>query len=958
MNQLTLSAVLLMLCAHVPVAMGELTLVSESDTQAVLNDASAVIAEDSLPRSAMRIGRTAEGGVRDDDTLDGSVAVFQATDRNWVVQWHWDESQLMPGLEYDAYARIKVRRDARGLPAIQAGVYDDAQRNHSIAPSSLNLTHVRDDQWALVRIGAIVPAQAQFIWMCGDTPESSGDASRVFFDRFILVPQLQGQDVRSVLDARRPDSSLVGFSIDIMREGRFVMELDGAPDITLDLYAILGRRGQVRVAASRWNGESFTDPAPITSWASGASSRSVRCELGTLFAGARRTQVEVQVSSDGDRAVLFGAIASPDREALPIRATWSSPPGGSGGHDVVTMDERTRELASRAQFAAIVEALRQKLPGAPVAVRSESATRKVYRTPDTSEPRHDWLTDEHVHRVRIAAAGNEYESFQLVLIPLTGHQVDHTTVTAGSWTGPGPLPPLRINPVGYVEAKPLGYSVGRSGWTPDPLMPDGPVTLPADEFQPIWCTVFVPKHTPAGVYRTHVAVTLPAADHSDQSTTLSVPVELEVWDFTLPDQTHLRTSFWFNRGYLKLFYGVKDEDLDWETVKQWLGMHLDHRVTPIDNVFTRDARSYIRTYREPDGAITFDFTEQDRLLSYLLDERNATCFNIAPIHNAYEWYDRWPVIDRATGQETILAAGHRDDAGRPHGPWRIDDRYRQFMTHYLSVYWAHLQKKGWADRAYHNMFDEPRHASTELIELVEISRASAPGCPVLTTAPWGFFPEGVIDIHVPLTNVYDASTAASRRQMGEETWWYTCSTPKHPHANFFLEYPAVDTRILPWLSWKYGAQGLLYWATNDWAGGPYCENVGHDDPADRWPSRPWIANPYRPVNGEGYLLYPGPGMKPLASIRLVNLREGIEDYEYLWLLKEASQQLAQRLPHASAQDARETRSLLDEASSILAVNPEVAHSMTRYTDDPTRFDVERRRISDLLIRIRARLAAE
>src|SRR6185437_3503527 len=51
----------------------------------------------------------------------------------------------------------------------------------------------------------------------------------------------------------------------------------------------------------------------------------------------------------------------------------------------------------------------------------------------------------------------------------------------------------------------------------------------------------------------------------------------------------------------------------------------------------------------------------------------------------------------------------------------------------------------------------------------------------------------------------------------------------------------------------------------------------------------------RNLNGEGSLLYPGSRVRrytgqknvdgPVSSIRFELLREGIEDYEYLWLLK-------------------------------------------------------------------------
>jgi hypothetical protein len=41
-------------------------------------------------------------------------------------------------------------------------------------------------------------------------------------------------------------------------------------------------------------------------------------------------------------------------------------------------------------------------------------------------------------------------------------------------------------------------------------------------------------------------------------------------------------------------------------------------------------------------------------------------------------------------------------------------------------------------------------------------------------------------------------------------------------------------------------------------------------------------------NGDGFLLYPGPlagHAGPVSSVRLEQAREGVEDYEYLYLLK-------------------------------------------------------------------------
>ncbi|MBU0606401.1 MAG: DUF4091 domain-containing protein, partial [Armatimonadetes bacterium] len=65
------------------------------------------------------------------------------------------------------------------------------------------------------------------------------------------------------------------------------------------------------------------------------------------------------------------------------------------------------------------------------------------------------------------------------------------------------------------------------------------------------------------------------------------------------------------------------------------------------------------------------------------------------------------------------------------------------------------------------------------------------------------------------------------------------------------------------------------------------------------------------VNGDGWLVYPGPDWTPWPSVRLENIRDGIEDYEYLWLLRE-------RAPK----------------SPLLAVGDDISRDFTHFTKDP------------------------
>ena len=84
--------------------------------------------------------------------------------------------------------------------------------------------------------------------------------------------------------------------------------------------------------------------------------------------------------------------------------------------------------------------------------------------------------------------------------------------------------------------------------------------------------------------------------------------------------------------------------------------------------------------------------------------------------------------------------------------------------------------------------------------------------------------------------------------------------------------------------------GILYWAANFWnqTPDPWLDPVTYISGFD-------CSGGYV-LNGEGSLIYPGDHTKrytgqpnvigPVSSIRLELLREGIEDYEYLWMLKD------------------------------------------------------------------------
>ena len=98
-----------------------------------------------------------------------------------------------------------------------------------------------------------------------------------------------------------------------------------------------------------------------------------------------------------------------------------------------------------------------------------------------------------------------------------------------------------------------------------------------------------------------------------------------------------------------------------------------------------------------------------------------------------------------------------------------------------------------------------------------------------------------------------------------------------------MERPAIQGRLIFWLSALHHVDGMLYYSVNRWteiAGN--CSNATVDCQPLRRINNTALTdfNPatFRDANGDGSFTYPGDN-GPLATIRLVNIADGIEDWE-------------------------------------------------------------------------------
>jgi len=217
------------------------------------------------------------------------------------------------------------------------------------------------------------------------------------------------------------------------------------------------------------------------------------------------------------------------------------------------------------------------------------------------------------------------------------------------------------------------------------------------------------------------------------------------------------------------------------------------------------------------------------------------------------------------------------------------------------------------------------------------SRTIRLNCPELMIMIGGSKPrpelDRVIDIYDPQVggnshyclNENETHLIAESQAKGEKFFWYVAAGPMLPYMNVQMEEPLIAARVFFWLTWKYRVTGFEYYCYNIWA---------HNLPQDgkRWPDIPFSPQGWGDTNGDGMLFYPGPD-GPFSSVRFENIRDGVEDWESHYVLRDYVDALKKKIAGDPAL-ANEVAQLLDRAEEILDVPAEVCSGFTEWTWQP------------------------
>jgi len=506
---------------------------------------------------------------------------------------------------------------------------------------------------------------------------------------------------------------------------------------------------------------------------------------------------------------------------------------------------------------------------ADIRIWAAGCTEKI-RMDNRSELPHDRIWDESSKTVKINGVRGEHVPFQIIV---TADQVNVFGITlqkSALLMGSNAIPPENIQL--YYEHiikvyTPSGIH-GKKGYWPDALVP---LTRPFDiqsgergrppelRHQPIWTDIIIPADQSAGTYKSTITV----FSHEDQIGEINI--ELTIWDITMPAERHFPALMRIGSGDVARLHELNEDSPEFKALYyKYLEHSLNNRVDP------RFLMSFGLEGRIENGNFLLEWT--DEKIENFFIEKGLLMFQISAAP---------PNISRESGEKPF------------------SDTYKRYVNQYISQVITHARNKGWYEKlAFLCPVDEPRNADEyeavrrwgRLVKEVDPNvNFMVTEQPFPENPEWGSF-VGLANYWIIhgnyLARENHVQAVSERQQAGEKVIWYISCDQRYPQPNYFIDREAADSRMVSWITWRYKLGGILYWTTTFWR-----------EVKDPWidPVTWKLSECNDPLSGEGSLIYPGNLVErytgqenvfgPVSSVRFELLREGFEELELLYLLK-------------------------------------------------------------------------
>jgi len=471
----------------------------------------------------------------------------------------------------------------------------------------------------------------------------------------------------------------------------------------------------------------------------------------------------------------------------------------------------------------------------------------------------------------IDVAKGEVASFQLVLRSMQNRDGVKVTVKVPDLAGAV----VSYGPVGYVRAEraykeqAIDRLVSNSGFYPDPIKDNQPITLQPGLAQAFYISVAVPEQAKAGAYPVNISI-------NTGSETLQKSFLINVYNVKLEKQT-LKIANWytFEPQYLPQMNNGAEVELYSELYWKLLKVLAEKMAAYGSNVALASPLD-LAIYQKKGDQYTFDFSRFDRTVETF---KNAGV--TAMLEGAWiGWRTKgW------TSDFIVLVPEPQPDTTTFLRLPIQDPRAKNFYAQFFKALVPHLKKKGWWDTYYQHIADEPIEENKQsYIDIASYIKSLVPDIRIVDACHTTDLAQ-TIHLWVPQLDFFgkDYAFYQERKKAGDEVWFYTCLAPKGNYANRFIDLPLIKTRLLHWINYKYQVEGYLHWGFNWWNDEPFMESTNTNDEGGN----------FLPA-GDGWIVYPG-YHKLYSSIRLEAMRDGINDNTLLRMLEAKDPVLAKKV---------------------------------------------------------------
>jgi hypothetical protein len=391
-----------------------------------------------------------------------------------------------------------------------------------------------------------------------------------------------------------------------------------------------------------------------------------------------------------------------------------------------------------------------------------------------------------------------------------------------------------------------------TGWKPVQLVPENaragkgglPIDVAPRTNQAFWIDVHTARNLPPGIYDGSVRL-------SAGGSWRDIPIELELFDFVLPDEASMKAMVYFEPEQVSLYQGQQN----------------------LEDRFHRFAhRQRIELVNAYDAASL---------------QAHAGRFNGTDFSAASGYAGPGEGVGNRIAPASFYGPGTQYDVRA--SAWQASDAWMTALA---------ANAPGATTFLY--MPDEPSSADYPRIKTIAGNIDSNPGpgkgLPIFVTH--GFTSElaSAIDIWCTGPSRFDVAVAASERAKGKQYWFYNGKRPAS--GAIIIDAPATDPRVTAWAAFKDSVEVFFYWHGDHWQHNR--QKVNGDRLQNVWADPITFDNRVQPtddgvINGDGVLFYPGQEVihpaedrgiaGPVSTIQLANLRRGLQDHQYLTLAR-------------------------------------------------------------------------